>query len=698
MNRDEFRFLILNTPSLWQEGVIEADEEGQNSVAITETGLSLRKFDTYVLATTYPLGPFSPVDLAFDACGLLYLLDAAGKGLLIFDTNAVSFQRVRCLSFAAPRAIEVDAASVYVADGNEVLCLAKANYQTRWETPVGNATILDMALDSHHSLYVLDGEGRQVFVIDRAGKLAKATLTAALEAPVSIAIDREDNLYVLEYARKQVLRFDTRGTLAGATEALTVADFQPSALAVDTPGNIYIGDKRAQGVPYQIEATGKAVPVGYQGAAMRLALSRQGDLYILSSNEIAFLKLVERYVSQGSYVTKALDSTVFDCQWHKVVIDADIPANTGMSVSSYIANAASLPPEPSWSAPMVNFRDALLSSPRGRYIWFKIALSSDDLHAQSPQVKSLAAYFPRLSYLRYLPATYQEDETSREFLERFLSLFETFFSGLDEAITTLTRYIDSEATPGAFLPWLASWLALAYDENWEEGKVRKLLGQAPELYPKRGTREGMEAIIGLFTGEKPIIVENFQLRGRQNQGQKSRLVKQAAKGGSLLYLQDTRGFEAEDIIKISDGTRAEFAVVAAPGASTLKLRGKLGADYDAGTAVGRVRVEEVLYGDGPYLFCVLLKPSPVRTAGELNAVRRMVEREKPAHTVGGVRDLQPWFYLDMHTYLDINTRLTEPVFILGESSAISRDTVLSDREASGQIDRRSRVGMDTKLT
>ena len=76
----------------------------------------------------------------------------------------------------------------------------------------------------------------------------------------------------------------------------------------------------------------------------------------------------------------------------------------------------------------------------------------------------------------------------------------------------------------------------------------------------------------------------------------------------------------------------------------------------------------------------------------------IVEREKPAHTVGGVKALQPWIYLDMHTYLGINTILTEPVFILGESSVISRDTALSDPEESGQIDLRSRLAMDTILT
>jgi len=46
----------------------------------------------------------------------------------------------------------------------------------------------------------------------------------------------------------------------------------------------------------------------------------------------------------------------------------------------------------------------------------------------------------------------------------------------------------------------------------------------------------------------------------------------------------------------------------------------------------------------------------------------------------------------------MNTILTKPAFILGETSVVSRETVLDDREESGQFDLRARLGMDTKLT
>ena len=698
MNRDEFNFLVINTPALWQERKLKQDEEGKDSIEITDEGLALRKYYTHTLTERYPCGRLSPVDFALDSCGLLYILDSKERIIAIFDTNANTCQRVECIKFSNPKALTIDPSNIYVADGSEVLCLARTNYQIRWAVSIKDGELVDMALDSKRSLYVLDRNSRQVFKVDKTGKLSIMALTAELQEPVNIAIDKEDYLLVLEYGKKQVLRFEPQGTLESTTSVPVVAAFQPSGLAVDERGNIYIGDNRASGTPYQLDSSGKATPIGYVGTTYRLILNKKGDLYILSESEIAFLKLVERYISKGTYITKSFDSTKRDRQWHKAVVDADIPGNTRMNVSYYIANEDTLPSEPPWSKPMVNFEDALILSPRGRYIWLKIELSSDDLHSDSPKVKSLKVYFPRLSYLRYLPATYQEDEAGREFLERFLSLFETLFSNLEEAVFTITKYIDSKAAPDAFLPWLSSWLAIAYDENWAEEKVRKLIEKAPELYLKRGTRRGIEEIIKLYTGEEPIIVENFQLGCIEDKPVEYKLAQKASSGESCLFLKNASRLEAEDIIKISEGTKEEFAVISDKEDSVLKLRGRITYNYGVGANVRRVRIEEVLYGNCPYHFCVLLKPSQIRTTNEFNAVNRIIDREKPAHTIGGLRALQPWIYLDMHTYLGINTILTEPVFILGESSVISRDTVLSDLEKAGQIDLRSRLAIDTRLT
>ena len=105
-----------------------------------------------------------------------------------------------------------------------------------------------------------------------------------------------------------------------------------------------------------------------------------------------------------------------------------------------------------------------------------------------------------------------------------------------------------------------------------------------------------------------------------------------------------------------------------------------------------------LYGDDPYCFCVLLKPFQVETEEERKTIRRLLDAEKPAHTCAGMHVLQPWIHLDMHTYMGINTYLSQPSPHLDQGGAMPRDTILSDTDEAGQLERKSRLGLDITLT
>ena len=113
------------------------------------------------------------------------------------------------------------------------------------------------------------------------------------------------------------------------------------------------------------------------------------------------------------------------------------------------------------------------------------------------------AAFQRLSYLRYLPATYQENEKGREFLERFLSMFESMSYDMEHTIKRLTKYFDPQAVEKEFLNWLASWMGIIYDENWPEQSKRELIKRAYQLYKIRGTIDGLKEIIKLYSGKSP---------------------------------------------------------------------------------------------------------------------------------------------------------------------------------------------------
>lgn len=77
---------------------------------------------------------------------------------------------------------------------------------------------------------------------------------------------------------------------------------------------------------------------------------------------------------------------------------------------------------------------------------------------------------------------------------------------------------------------------------------------------------------------------------------------------------------------------------------------------------------------------------------------RIIDEQKPAHTSYELKVLKPMFYLDMHTYLEVNTVVTEPEFVVGKTSMIGRDTVLYTEEKAGQIERYSRIGVDILLS
>jgi len=106
---------------------------------------------------------------------------------------------------------------------------------------------------------------------------------------------------------------------------------------------------------------------------------------------------------------------------------------------------------------------------------------------------------------------------------------------------------------------------------------------------------------------------------------------------------------------------------------------------------------DILYGTERFGFCVLLE-DPDMDATTLSRVRRIIEEQKPAHTCYGLKVLQQRFYLDMHTYLGVNTRLTRTEFALEVTSAIGIDTVLHDEEQAGQVERHARIGIDSALS
>ena len=131
---------------------------------------------------------------------------------------------------------------------------------------------------------------------------------------------------------------------------------------------------------------------------------------------------------------------------------------------------------------------------------------------------------PAGSYMNHLPEIYH----GNDFMGRFMMLFESFWKPISQQIDQMDVYFDPDLTPSGFLPWLASWLGVTWDNTLPEDRKRNLLRVAISLYQRRGTRGALEDYLKIYTGGEVEIVEhraqNFVL------GQESRLGAAVALG------------------------------------------------------------------------------------------------------------------------------------------------------------------------
>lgn len=335
------------------------------------------------------------------------------------------------------------------------------------------------------------------------------------------------------------------------------------------------------------------------------------------------------------------------------------------------------------SLPLPNPGDALLDDPVGRYLWVELTLLGTE--SRTPRVASFRAYFPRQSYLRYLPAIYQEDPASAAFLERYLSIFESVFVDIEAEIDAVTRYLDPQGVPSEYLSWLRRWLALEAGETWSEEAERRLLERGPELFKRRGTRAGLLEMVRLFLEEPVESDEPDDDEGADD---------------STLPWADARRHERAVLRRLAAKSQLTDAEVEA----ALRAHEVLPAVYDRVerlflleyAAFNCIDSEDALAAYRTLLDCpqcFLLMVTPPVSDEQLRTIRRIVDDQRPAHAAGRAIELQPWIRLGSNAYLGVNSTLPERDFVL-EETELGANAVLSERESGFQLGRRSRLDED----
>lgn len=112
----------------------------------------------------------------------------------------------------------------------------------------------------------------------------------------------------------------------------------------------------------------------------------------------------------------------------------------------------------------------------------------------------------KLQLLQYLPELYREQGPGKEFLERFLGIFEKVLNDLDETISGIPGYFNPGTAPDDFLKFLAQWVCLDFYDLLKE-KNREFILDAFEFYQKKGTAEGLAKLAETLTGRTCRVKE-----------------------------------------------------------------------------------------------------------------------------------------------------------------------------------------------
>ena len=158
---------------------------------------------------------------------------------------------------------------------------------------------------------------------------------------------------------------------------------------------------------------------------------------------------------------------------------------------------------------MTGFSDLLLHEVKGRYLLLLVEVFRREEN-EDTELKEMCLYFPKETWMRYLPGVYSRDRETADFTERFLSVFQSLYDDRDKQIRESAGFIHPLLSDRPLLNELASWYDLKDLFLWSDDKLKKLLMKAPELLKKRGTAAGLKEYLGLYLGTEPKIIEDPQ--------------------------------------------------------------------------------------------------------------------------------------------------------------------------------------------
>lgn len=548
-----------------------------------------------------------------------------------------------------------------------------------------------LAADESGNLYIAEAGNRRVQKFDSHGQVvpsfwqAAYASTPSLDRPVAVAVSDTgsgESVWVLD-AAGGVHALDLDGNNRGSL-ALEVTE--PRGLIVG-PTGIYVGSNgELRLLRFNLDGERIGAASGYRGPIAGLAAARTGDIWLAPGCGLSpvVLSLDGAFVTRGLLWGGPFGDGERPRLWQQLRPVGDGFAEVGVHVRWFVhANEDGIPPPdpdvdaavnpfgPSWQPLAPDAPDVWIGS-KATHLWIGALIEGDSL--ASPAFHNLRVDFDRAGYARHLPAIYQSRTDDLDGLQRFLGLFESFFKDSESQIADLDRLFDPQAAPSEWLDWLAGWLAMDVDQNWSDDKKRRAIAEAWDRHRWRGTARGLREALRLYADldaqvEEPLLQSSWWALAPEDES------------GTPVAEASVLGFTT--MLAASEPAGAIL------GSSAVLDQSQLITGEDYGAPLFEATAHE---------FSVRLFPRQLPGTGQIEDVREVIEREKPAHAHYHVCVVEPRLRVGYQARLGVDAviggDLAEPSSL---GSGESTGGLILGGAPVGRLGSTSRIGTQTWL-
>jgi phage tail-like protein len=739
MTANDNNYIYLNRDPAWADFQMDGLEVRADGVLQLN---SVPLFDGDLPPELKTIGsPSAPAGLAVDVEGSIYFSNPGAGGLWRVDGCDEKMRRVLCIrpgnrsgEVKEPRGLLIPKRrhALFVSDSRNHRVLI---FDLDTFTPVevwGQDDLASapkpsadpgkfnepwaLAGDSTGNVYVIDHGNHRVQKFNLSGDVVPEFWTtlsheAVLSEPSDIACGTHTGrqvLFVVDRSAGAVFVVNLLGNVVrddhGHPLTFGRIGMEPMGIATASEA-IYVGDNARRRILTFESRAGEIVfageAVGYRGPIAALAIDQREDLLVHSGGDLEPLRLdrVKGFQRRGIFWSKPITPAVAEVKWHRLAATVAELAQSAhiqlfLHTADEILNAPADPQldsgdtsnsfaDPKWQPMPLDVADLLITGV-GRYTWIGAVLSGNGM--ASPAVSQVRLEFNHQGYEENLPAIYRNRPACNDFLPRLLALCESFFVELEKQIEELPVFFDPAATPFEFLPWLAGWLALELDEKWSEAEQRTLIQQAFSMYGRRGTVEGLREALRIFAGVEAVIEEPL------------------LNAAWWALPSEKRGCRPEEACADAREKNWQGAENSILGVTTMLVPAEAQGAVVGTTAVldrshliGDEEFAVPLFEDVAHQFTVLIRRSQLGCAETMGRVRRVLDGEKPAHTLYHLCVIEPRMRVGYQARVGVDSVIGgPPVDLRLNQGLLLGDAGVGGRPA-GHIGEQSRVGIETRI-